>query len=56
MADVREETDGIDGDLVADEPLREGTRVPTALGDLEVIETPGHAPSQVCLFWPASGS
>ncbi len=52
MADVREETDGIDGDLVADEPLRDGTRIPTALGDLEVIETPGHAPSQVCLHLP----
>ena len=55
MSDVREETDGIDGDLVPDEPLREGTRIPTALGDLEAIETPGHAPSQVCLYLPRQG-
>jgi glyoxylase-like metal-dependent hydrolase (beta-lactamase superfamily II) len=55
MADVREETDGIDGELVADEPLTPGTRVPTALGDWEVIETTGHAPSQVCLHLPGQG-
>jgi glyoxylase-like metal-dependent hydrolase (beta-lactamase superfamily II) len=52
MTDVREETDGIDGDLVPDEPLCDGTRIPTALSDLVVIETPGHAPSQVCLHLP----
>ena len=45
MADVREETDGIDGDIVPDEVLGAGTKVPTALGDWDVIETPGHAPS-----------
>jgi glyoxylase-like metal-dependent hydrolase (beta-lactamase superfamily II) len=55
MADVREETDGIDGDIVTDEPLGPGTKVPTALGDWDVIETPGHAPSQVCLHLPGHG-
>jgi glyoxylase-like metal-dependent hydrolase (beta-lactamase superfamily II) len=55
MADVREETDGIDGDIVRDEVLGGGTKVPTALGDWDVIETPGHAPSQVCLHLPGGG-
>ncbi len=48
-ADVREETDGIDGPVRADHLLLAGTAVPSALGDWEVVEAPGHAPSQVCL-------
>jgi glyoxylase-like metal-dependent hydrolase (beta-lactamase superfamily II) len=55
MEDVREETDGIDGELVADEPLVPGVSVPTALGDWEVIQASGHAPSQVCLHLPGRG-
>ena len=49
MADVREETDGIDGELTPTRLMQAGTTIPTALGDWEVVETPGHAPSQVCL-------
>ena len=50
VANVREEADGIDGDFEVHRTLVAGLAVPTALGDWEVIETPGHAPSQVCLF------
>lgn len=35
-----------------DRPLLDGMSVPTALGDWRVIETPGHAPSHVCLYEP----
>jgi glyoxylase-like metal-dependent hydrolase (beta-lactamase superfamily II) len=35
-----------------DRPLTEGVQVPTHLGDWRVYETPGHAPSHVCLFQP----
>jgi glyoxylase-like metal-dependent hydrolase (beta-lactamase superfamily II) len=52
FTDVREETDGIDGPVVADRVLTAGTVVPTPLGGWDVRETPGHAPSQVCLFQP----
>ncbi len=55
LGDVREETDGIDGDLVPTDLLRAGTRIPTAPGDWEVVETPGHAPSQVCLYLAGPG-
>lgn len=47
--DVREETEGILAPVDPDEPLREGARLASALGDWEVVETPGHAPSHVCL-------
>jgi glyoxylase-like metal-dependent hydrolase (beta-lactamase superfamily II) len=48
--DVREETEGILAPVDPDEPLRDGARLASALGDWEVVETPGHAPSHVCLF------
>ena len=48
-ADVREETEGILEAIEPDHELRDGVRLPSALGDWEVIETPGHAPSHVCL-------
>jgi glyoxylase-like metal-dependent hydrolase (beta-lactamase superfamily II) len=35
-----------------DRPLVDGTTVRTDLGDWEVVETPGHAPSHVCLHEP----
>src|SRR3954451_19507696 len=35
-----------------DHPLREGDEVMTDLGAWRVVETPGHAPSHVCLFQP----
>jgi len=31
-------------------PLREGETIPTALGPLEVIHTPGHSPGHVCFY------
>jgi glyoxylase-like metal-dependent hydrolase (beta-lactamase superfamily II) len=33
-------------------PLVEGVEIPTDLGTWQVVETPGHAPSHVCLFQP----
>jgi glyoxylase-like metal-dependent hydrolase (beta-lactamase superfamily II) len=49
FADLREETDGIDGPVTAGRALTDGTVFP---GGWVVRETPGHAPSQVCLFQP----
>jgi glyoxylase-like metal-dependent hydrolase (beta-lactamase superfamily II) len=40
------------GVLRADRDLVPGVRVATDLGDWEVVETPGHAPSHVCLHQP----
>jgi glyoxylase-like metal-dependent hydrolase (beta-lactamase superfamily II) len=40
------------GVLHSDRDLVPGMRVPTDLGAWEVIETPGHAPSHVCLHQP----
>lgn len=49
FADVREEVEAIVSPLAADHTLREGSMVPTPLGPLTVVHTPGHAPSQVAL-------
>jgi glyoxylase-like metal-dependent hydrolase (beta-lactamase superfamily II) len=46
---MREETDGIDGPVIADHLLTDGAVIP---GGWQVRETPGHAPSQVVLFHP----
>lgn len=35
-----------------DRPLLDGVRIATDLGDWVAYETPGHAPSHVCLFQP----
>jgi glyoxylase-like metal-dependent hydrolase (beta-lactamase superfamily II) len=40
------------GELRADRALLPGVAVQTDLGDWQVIETPGHAPSHVCLYQP----
>jgi len=40
---------GIAGTLASDRDLLPGVRVESDLGPWEVIETPGHAPSHVCL-------
>jgi glyoxylase-like metal-dependent hydrolase (beta-lactamase superfamily II) len=37
-----------------DRPLREGTEIETDLGTFITYETPGHAPSHVCLHQPES--
>ncbi|HUA70350.1 MAG TPA: MBL fold metallo-hydrolase [Solirubrobacteraceae bacterium] len=48
-ADVREETDGVLGAVAPDRPLAGGVKIESKLGDWEVIETPGHCPTHVCL-------
>jgi glyoxylase-like metal-dependent hydrolase (beta-lactamase superfamily II) len=50
--DVSEEAEGIAGAPEPDEPLVEGVRLSSGAGTLEVIETPGHAPSHVALYEP----
>jgi glyoxylase-like metal-dependent hydrolase (beta-lactamase superfamily II) len=40
------------GALKVDRELTEGATVATDLGDWHVIETPGHAPSHICLYQP----
>jgi len=43
---------GLSGDLIVDRDLVAGVTVGSDLGDWQVIETPGHAPSHVCLHQP----
>jgi glyoxylase-like metal-dependent hydrolase (beta-lactamase superfamily II) len=45
-----EECEGISGLLVEPRSLRENARLPSAVGTWEVLETPGHSPSHVCLI------
>jgi glyoxylase-like metal-dependent hydrolase (beta-lactamase superfamily II) len=47
---VQEELEGTLGPVTADHALLDGARLPSTLGDWEVVETPGHAPSHVCLL------
>jgi len=49
FADLREEAEGVLAALVPDRTLKDGDVVPSGLGPWHVIETPGHAPSHVCL-------
>jgi glyoxylase-like metal-dependent hydrolase (beta-lactamase superfamily II) len=50
FADVEEETDGVMSARDGDRALAEGIRLPSLLGDWEVLTTPGHAPSHVSLL------
>jgi glyoxylase-like metal-dependent hydrolase (beta-lactamase superfamily II) len=43
---------GIIGPLKADRDLLDGVTIQTRLGEWVAYETPGHAPSHVCLFQP----
>jgi glyoxylase-like metal-dependent hydrolase (beta-lactamase superfamily II) len=43
---------GISGELTSDHDLVSGVTVGSDLGGWEVVETPGHAPSHVCLHQP----
>jgi glyoxylase-like metal-dependent hydrolase (beta-lactamase superfamily II) len=43
---------GVDGPIEPDRPLVDGTTFDTDLGTWTTYETPGHAPSHVCLFQP----
>lgn len=47
---VRREDIGIAGGLQVDHDLVDGVEIPTDLGTFVAVETPGHAPSHVCLF------
>jgi glyoxylase-like metal-dependent hydrolase (beta-lactamase superfamily II) len=49
-ATVAEEVDGIEDPPEPDSHLLDGVAVETALGPLEVVETPGHTPTHVCLY------
>jgi glyoxylase-like metal-dependent hydrolase (beta-lactamase superfamily II) len=49
-ATVAEEVDGAPPVRDPDHALVAGVAIPSALGRWEVVETPGHAPSHVCLF------
>jgi glyoxylase-like metal-dependent hydrolase (beta-lactamase superfamily II) len=48
----REQGFGLAGIVLPDRPLVGGASVDTDLGPWQVVETPGHAPSHVCLFQP----
>ena len=48
----RSQGTGQAGTLHVDRELAEGDTVATDLGDWRVIETPGHAPSHICLYQP----
>ena len=50
VASVSEELDGVVEGPEPDRELVDGVVVPSALGPLEVLETPGHAPTHVCLY------
>jgi glyoxylase-like metal-dependent hydrolase (beta-lactamase superfamily II) len=43
---------GISSIIEPDQPLLPGTKIDSDLGAWEVYETPGHAPSHVCMFQP----
>jgi glyoxylase-like metal-dependent hydrolase (beta-lactamase superfamily II) len=45
-----EELTGYDGPIAPDDLLVEGATIESTLGTWDVIETPGHSPSHVCLF------
>ena len=47
---LKEMPSGISGVLEPDESLVDGVEIPTDLGPWRVVETPGHAPSHICLW------
>jgi glyoxylase-like metal-dependent hydrolase (beta-lactamase superfamily II) len=48
----RSQGSGLAAPIAPDRDLVPGVKVATDVGDWEVVETPGHAPSHVCLFQP----
>jgi glyoxylase-like metal-dependent hydrolase (beta-lactamase superfamily II) len=48
----RSQGSGQAGTLHVDRELSDGDTVRTDLGDWQVVETPGHAPSHLCLYQP----
>lgn len=55
FCEFRTELESAQDDVAASADLHEGMRLASALGDWEVIETPGHAPSHVCLVQREAG-
>ena len=51
-AQRKSQNSGIAAIVAPDRPLTEGTRIDTDLGAWIAYETPGHAPSHVCLYQP----
>ena len=51
-ADTGEETDFALAPLPPFRELRGGMQIPSGLGPWDVLETPGHSPSHVCLYQP----
>jgi glyoxylase-like metal-dependent hydrolase (beta-lactamase superfamily II) len=51
-AERRSRDSGISGVIAPDRELLEGMTIATDLGEWTVYETPGHAPSHICLFQP----
>jgi glyoxylase-like metal-dependent hydrolase (beta-lactamase superfamily II) len=49
---LREMPSGLAGVIEPDRDLLPGVEIDTDLGSWQVIETPGHAPSHVCLYQP----
>ena len=47
--DVSEETDGVLEPVRPDHSLIDGTKIQSRLGAWDVVETPGHCPTHVCL-------
>ena len=56
FGDVREETEGVMSPVEPERELEDGMLIPSALGAWEVMETPGHAPSHVCLVQRERGA
>lgn len=54
-AAIRAQDLGFDGIPRPDRVLRDGVEIETACGTWRVVETPGHAPSHVCLHEPSTG-
>jgi glyoxylase-like metal-dependent hydrolase (beta-lactamase superfamily II) len=54
FTDTREETEGIGGPVHPTRPLRDGDVVKSVHGSWQVIETPGHCPSHICLYEPTA--
>jgi glyoxylase-like metal-dependent hydrolase (beta-lactamase superfamily II) len=48
----RAQSSGVAGNVAPDRDLVAGVTVATDLGDWTAVETPGHAPSHVCLWQP----
>jgi glyoxylase-like metal-dependent hydrolase (beta-lactamase superfamily II) len=48
----RSQGTGQAGTLTVDRELSEGDTIRTDLGEWQVVETPGHAPSHLCLYQP----